>query len=120
MPTTTRSRAAALLVTLCVSTAATSAPLALLDRNGSYVAVEAYASNIVRVTLSQDKALAMAPAGYGIDGTPDPAGWQHATRDSGDEFSSKGLSLEVRAQPLRGPPTQMSRYFAPALPPVSL
>jgi alpha-D-xyloside xylohydrolase len=112
--------AAALLVATCLSTAATAAPLALLDRNGSYVAVEAYAPNIVRVTLSQDRVLAMAPAGYGIDGTPDPTGWQHATRDSGDEFTSKALSLEVRAQPLRGPPTQMSRYFAPALPPVSL
>ncbi len=36
-------------------------PLALLDRNGSYVAVEAYAPNILRITLAQEKALALSP-----------------------------------------------------------
>ena len=109
-----------LFLLACLSTTATAAPLALLDRNGSYVGVEAYAPNIVRITLSQDRALALAPAGYGIDGTPDSTGWQHGTRDSEDQFTSKALSLEVRAQPLRGPPSQMERYFAPSLPPVSL
>ena len=119
MPTIFR-RSAASILFACLSTAAAAAPLALLDRNGSYVAVEAYAANIVRITLSQDRALALAPAGYGIDGTPDPSGWQRGNRDSQDEFTSKALSVEVRPQPLRGPPSQMSRYFAPALPPVSL
>jgi alpha-D-xyloside xylohydrolase len=41
---------------------------AVLDRNGSYVSVETYAPNIVRVTISQDKALASAAPGYGFIG----------------------------------------------------
>jgi alpha-D-xyloside xylohydrolase len=95
-------------------------PLALLDRNGSYVAIEAYAPNIVRVTISQDKDLALAPPGYGFVGAADGAGWKHQATASGEVFDSGALSLEVAAQPWPGPPSQMDRYFAPALPPVAL
>jgi alpha-D-xyloside xylohydrolase len=95
-------------------------PLALLDRNGSYVAIEAYAPNIVRITLAPQKDLALAPPGYGFVGTPDAAGWKHEARAGADVFESAALSLQVNAQPWPGPPTQMERYFAPSLPPVSL
>ncbi len=59
-----------------VSGAANAVPLALLDRNGSYVAIEAYAPHIVRVTLSLDKDLALAPPGYGFSAAPDSKGWR--------------------------------------------
>ncbi len=107
-----------LLATLPCSVAAE--PLALLDRNGSYVAVEAYAPNIVRVTISQDKDLALAPPGYGFVGAVDGKDWKHKPTPSGDVFESGALSLVVAAQPWPGPPSQMDRYFAPALPPVAL
>jgi alpha-D-xyloside xylohydrolase len=112
----------AILMLAAVGANACAAPLALLDRNGSYVAIEAYAPNIVRITLSQDKALAVAPAGYGFLGTPDATGWQHegSTTGSGDVFKSRLLSVKVPAQPLPGPPSQMQRYFAPSLPPVQV
>jgi alpha-D-xyloside xylohydrolase len=98
---------------------AVAAPLALLDRNGSHVSIEAYAPNIVRVTLSIDKELALAPPGFGFIAAADATGWKHRTTAAGDEFSSDVMSLEVNAQPWPNPPSQMERYFAPSLPPVS-
>jgi alpha-D-xyloside xylohydrolase len=38
-----------------LGTAATAAPIATVDRNGSLVSVEAYAPNIVRVTIATDR-----------------------------------------------------------------
>jgi alpha-D-xyloside xylohydrolase len=99
---------------------AAAAPLALLDRNGSYVSIETYAPNIIRVTLSVDKDLALAAPGYGFIGVADAAGWKHEGGASGDVFSSAALSLEVAAQPWPTAPSRMERYFAPSLPPVSL
>src|ERR1700728_2822288 len=113
----------ALSIALLLSVASGSAfadPLALLDRNGSYVAVEAYGPNILRITLAQEKALALTPPGYGFVGTPSANGWRHEVRDGRDVFSSEQLSLEVPIEPRPGPPTQMARYFAPSLPPVKL
>jgi len=99
---------------------AVSAPLATLDRNGSYVSIEAYAPNILRVTLSQDRDLTLAPPGYGFVGAVDGSGWHRETRPSGDVFVSSVMSLEVKAEPPLGAPSQMARYFAPSLPPVEL
>jgi alpha-D-xyloside xylohydrolase len=96
------------------------APLALLDRHGSLVAIEGYAPNIVRVTLATDKDTVLEPPGYGISAKPDARGWKYATTATGDDFSSEVLTLEVKAQPWPGSPSQMQRYFAPSLPPVSL
>jgi alpha-D-xyloside xylohydrolase len=45
------------------ASAALAEPMALLDRNGSRVAVEPYAPNIVRVTIALDPALASAAPG---------------------------------------------------------
>jgi alpha-D-xyloside xylohydrolase len=110
------------IAALCsaASERAFSAPLALLDRNGSYVAVEAYAPNILRITLAQDKSLALSPPGYGFVGAPSAEGWRHEVRADRDVFSSARLTLEVPVMPRPGPPTQAERYFAPLLPPVTL
>jgi alpha-D-xyloside xylohydrolase len=106
---------------LTVSTGSAAAdPLALLDRNGSYVAIEAYGPNILRVTLAQEKGLALSPPGYGISGAASAEGWRHEVRGDRDVFSSERMSLEVPIEPRPGPPTQMERYFAPSLPPVRL
>jgi len=119
-----RSTVAVMLCAVCVTLApighAAAAPLSLLDRNGSYVSIEPYAPNIVRVTLSVEKNLALAAPSYGFIGTADAAGWTHQTTVLGDVFSSPAMSLEVKAQSPRSAPSQMERYFAPSLPPVSL
>jgi len=95
-------------------------PLSVLDRNGSLVSVEPYGSNIVRITLALDPAKAAAGPGYGINGKPDSKGWTHTSGAEGDTFSSSDMSVTVDAQPWPKAPTQMERYFAPSLPPVSL
>jgi alpha-D-xyloside xylohydrolase len=104
------------IAAILASRAVLADPLALLDRNGSYVAVEAYGPNILRITLAQDKAQALSPPGYGFIATPSSAGWRH----EGDELISDRLSLQVPVEPRRGPPSQGERYFAPSLPPVKL
>ena len=115
-------RTAALLVLALAAygPSGTAAPMGLLDRNGSLVSIETYAPNIIRVTLATDEDTVLAPPGYGVLAKPDERGWKHQVTASGDEFSSDSLTLQVKAQPHPGPPTQMERYFAPSLPPVSL
>ena len=62
------------------------------------VVVEPYAPNIVRVTLSLDKARALAPPGYGILAHTDAAGWSAASSDSGDTLSSSRMVVHVAPQ----------------------
>ncbi|WP_010185434.1 glycoside hydrolase family 31 protein [Sphingomonas sp. PAMC 26605] len=105
---------------LVPTVAAQAAPLGSLDRNGSHVSIEPYAPNIVRVTIAVDRDLADAPPGPGPNAKPDAAGWTHSADASGDVFTSSALSLTVNAQPWPKAPSQMERYFAPSLPPVSV
>ncbi len=105
---------------LVPAVAAQAAPLGSLDRNGSHVSIEPYAPNIVRVTIAIDRDLADAPPGPGPNAKPDAAGWTHSNDASGDVFTSSALSLTVNAQPWPKAPSQMERYFAPSLPPVSV
>ncbi|ETI59003.1 alpha-glucosidase [Sphingobium sp. C100] len=95
-------------------------PMALLDRHGSRVAIEPYAPNIVRVTIALDKALAQAAPGPGPIAKSDATGWTHSNKAGADIFRSSALTLTVDPQPWPKAPTQMERYFAPSLPPVSL
>src|SRR5258708_34841841 len=93
-----RHRAGVIVIALTfalLSSSATAAPLALLDRNGSYVSIETYAPNIVRVTLSVDKDLALAAPGYGFIGVADTTGWESQAGASGDGVSSAARRLGV-------------------------
>jgi alpha-D-xyloside xylohydrolase len=107
-------------MTALAATTAAADPLALLDRNGTYVSVEAYAPNIARVTIAMDKAQVQAKPGYGFTANDNAAGWSHQTSAAGDRFASSDMTLDVAAQPWPGPPSQMERYFLPSTPPVSL
>jgi alpha-D-xyloside xylohydrolase len=100
--------------------AAQAEPMATVDRNGSLVAIEPYAPNIVRVTIAVDRAQADAAPGPGPNAKANTAGWTHRTDPSGDVFASSALSLTVAAQPWPKAPSQMERYFAPSLPPVAI
>jgi alpha-D-xyloside xylohydrolase len=106
--------------TALVPLVAAAQPMATVDRNGSYVAVEPYAPNIVRVTIALDRTLSDSAPGYGISDKTDTRGWTRSADASGDVFASSALSLTVDAQPWPKAPSQMERYFAPSLPPVSL
>lgn len=100
--------------------AAAAQPMATVERHGSFVAIEPYAENIVRVTIAVDRLQSESAPGYGIIGKTDAAGWTHSSDASGDVFRSAKLSLTVDAKAWPKAPTQMERYFAPSLPPVSI
>jgi alpha-D-xyloside xylohydrolase len=99
---------------------ALAAPLAVMDRNGASVAVEPYAPGIVRVTIAMDGDLARAAPGEGPNAKADATGWTHTADARGDLFTSGAMQLRVNAQPWPGAPSMMERYFAPALPGVSI
>src|SRR5665213_1229171 len=98
--------------------AAHAEPLAVLDRYGAYVSIEPYALNVVRVSISDDRDLAADKPGYGFIAHSDAKGWTRNTSHAGDRFSAAGLTVEVAPQNWPGPPDQVARYFAPALPSV--
>ncbi|WP_420139238.1 TIM-barrel domain-containing protein [Sphingomonas sp.] len=107
-------------VAILLASGASAAPLATIDRNGSIVSVEPYAPNIVRVTIARDHDLADAAPGYGVTAKSNASGWAHNNGVAGDVFTSGAINLTIDAQPWPKAPTQMERYFAPSLPPVSL
>jgi len=99
---------------------AIAAPMATVDRNGSLVAIEPYAPNIVRVTIALDRGLSDGAPGYGIVAKSDATGWNHSSSAGADTFTSSAVKLTVQAQPWPSAPSQMARYFASAIPPVSI
>jgi alpha-D-xyloside xylohydrolase len=105
---------------LCWAGSVLAAPIATVERNGAMVSIEPYGPNIVRVTIALDRDLADSAPGYGVVAKSDAAGWAHASSAAGDSFTSGAVSLTVKAQPWPTAPTQMARYFASALPPVSI
>jgi alpha-D-xyloside xylohydrolase len=110
----------------CVYTAtllaAQSAPAQLvLDRKGETIVLEAYASNIVRVTLSLQKQSALAAPGYGILAQPAGNDWQASSTDAADVFASGKMSVTVdRPHPSTQPPVQtqvdIGKYFSGSTP----
>ncbi|MET4896623.1 glycoside hydrolase family 31 protein [Sphingomonadaceae bacterium jetA1] len=95
-------------------------PLAIVERNGAQVSVEPYGPGIVRVTIATDRAGVEAGPGYGISGKSDTGGWTHRTDGGGDVFASSMMTVTIAPQPWPKPPSQMERYFASSLPPVSI
>ena len=103
-----------------LASGAIAAPLATVERNGSYVAVEPFAPNIVHVTIGLDRAVMEKTPDYGIVATSSDIGWTHEQGTDGDRFISRGMAVTVDPQPWPKAPDQMTRYFVPSLPPVSL
>jgi hypothetical protein len=55
----------------------------VIERGNRAIVIEPFGANIVRVTLSSEKAPALATPGYGIVGTPSMAGWTHEQDSAG-------------------------------------
>ena len=102
-----RAAGALLLGTTICATAAWADPLATVERNGTYVAIEPYAPNIVRVTIATDQADSVAAPGPGPNAAPDPSGWARRREGGADVFTSSALALTVEAQPWPKAPTQI-------------
>jgi alpha-D-xyloside xylohydrolase len=67
----------------------------VLHREGSTISLEAYAPNIIRVTLSLLKEPALAPPGFGFVGTPSSEGWTRASNDKGESYRSSRLVVTL-------------------------
>jgi len=99
----------------------------VIERPGETIVLEPYGPNIVRVSISKEKAEAVAQPGYGF--LPDAASaeaWTHKTADSGDIYASSRLTVEVAGghggtgrPPL---PTQsdIAKFFNGSVPPAHI
>jgi hypothetical protein len=117
------------LTGICLLAAATagatvsSAQPVVLERDGSTVALEAYAPNVVRVTLSLERSEALAPPGYGFVATPQAAGWTHEKTKDADVYRSARLVVTVAVNRPGTPlDTQkdIARFFNGSAPPADV
>ena len=84
-----------LAVSLRGVTVAQSAPL-VLERDGRVISLEPYAANVLRVTMSTDKAEATGAPGYGFVATPSAEGWTHERdAEGGEVFRSSRMVVRV-------------------------
>lgn len=85
-------------ILLCFCSAAAIAQNApfVLERKGRVISLEPYAANILRVTMSTDKAAALAAPGYGVVAKPSAQGWTHERDAEGnDVFRSARMLLRL-------------------------
>jgi alpha-D-xyloside xylohydrolase len=66
----------------------------IIDRGNSAIAIEPYAPNIVRVTLSLLKEQVTAPPGYGFVALASNAGWTESDSNGGKRYQSNRLVVE--------------------------
>jgi len=113
----------ALLCGLMLQTSACAQKLTLA-RNEATVMVEPYAPNIVRVTLSLDKARALAGPGFGFVAAPSSAGWAVASTSQGDVLRSERMVVTVSPQSPAQKPTgtgaDIAKFFVGSTPYVGL
>ncbi len=77
----------------------------VLEREGRTISLEAYAPNIVRVTISIDKAAATSAPGYGFIAKPSAEGWTHERDVEGAEVF-RSVNMVVRVAPADSPMPQ--------------
>jgi alpha-D-xyloside xylohydrolase len=91
------------------------------ERGGSTIVLEPYAPNILRVTLSLNRAPALAPPGYGVLAAPAAAGWSASPTAQADVYQSARIIASVdRYLPSTKPPdpnqAALGKYFSGSAP----
>ena len=77
-----------------------SGPL-VLEREGRVISLVPYAPNIVRITISTDKAAASGAPGYGMVARPSAEGWTHHRDGDGDEvYQSEQMVVRMAPRDL--------------------
>jgi alpha-D-xyloside xylohydrolase len=89
--------AALLMISQGGSAIAQSGPL-VLEREGRVISLVPYASNIVRVTVSINRAAATGNPGYGFAAKPSAEGWAHERDADGYDVYRSGRMV-VRVSP---------------------
>jgi len=95
----------------------------VLTRQNATVMLEPYAPNILRVTLSLNKADATSAPGYGITAKPSAAGWTHEASDSGDTYRSSRIVVTVGASHQwtpTGTAADIAKFFSGSTPGVGI
>ena len=95
----------------------------VLTRQNATVMLEPYAPNILRVTLSLNKADATSAPGYGITAKPSAAGWTHEASDSGDAYRSSRIVVTVGASHQwtpTGTAADIAKFFSGSTPGVGI
>ena len=90
-----------------------------LDRNGQTIAIEAYAPNVVRVTLSNIAKEAETGPGYGFVAKPDEAGWTHSVESGADMYKSDRMTVTVAPAYRRNPNDKLpdtANFFSGSVP----
>jgi alpha-D-xyloside xylohydrolase len=111
------------LIVVTISSASAQNPPVVLDREGSTIALEPYAANIIRVTLSLDRDQSLAAPGYGFTATPATQGWSERHGDRGDIYRSARLMVTVAANhPRRPAATQVDigKFFSSSTAPANI
>jgi len=78
----------------------------VLERDGRIISLVPYAPNIVRITMSTDRAAATGAPGYGIIAQPSEEGWTHERDAEGDDVY-RSARLVVRVAPGDLPPDKL-------------
>jgi alpha-D-xyloside xylohydrolase len=95
-----------------------------LTRDKATVVVEPYAANIVHVSLSLDRASALAAPGYGILAHSDVSGWRVVSGSAVDTLQSSRMRVEVSPQNRPSAPTgtgaDIAKFFNGSTPYVGI
>jgi len=94
---TVRLVVAALAALLVSGDAHAQRPQIILDRDGGTIVLQAYAPNIIRVSLSLLKEPATSAPGYGFVASPSAEGWSRQRDAQGDVYRSQRLVVTVAA-----------------------
>src|ERR1700733_6541031 len=110
-----------LVLMFVVSIGVSRAQQMTLARSSATVMVEAYAPNIVRVSLSLRKDDATAAPGYGIIAKPLGSGWTRETTTAGDVLRSGRMEVTIAAEHKgTGPLPETAKFFSGSTPGVGL
>jgi len=91
-------RLSAMLMPLLLGLPAMAQGPLVLERNSRVISLEPYAANVLRITMSTDKAAATGAPGYGIIGTPSSEGWTR-DRDAEENDVFRSAKMVVRIAP---------------------
>ena len=106
------------LIACCLVLSAQAEPFKTLYKHGTYIAVEGYGPNIVRVSIASDQDTANLPTGYGFIAKAENKYLQFTASDEGEDFRAEQLHLHINAQPWPKAPSLAERYFLTSLPQV--
>ena len=113
-----------MLVVVATAAFPQSGPTSAIERGGSFLTVEPYAPNIVRVTLSTIAGEVTAVPGPGFLATANAAGWRHTVASDGaDLYSSDRMSVKVAGARPRNPNARLpdtAQFFSGSVPGVNI